>query len=172
MSTQLRANIVIYTNICMYIAFYFMSSLLWQWTILMNNDELTALTTHPHHVLSTPPLLLVGVGSKDEEMTASGLYISWPGPLDNHSTTNLHEGRVNLARGPRRVSPDARERRRPIVHRVKNIVQRERQPCSEGHRKDLCGALGLVSTSWVARVPQWRDEHVLQGDLRPREPLD
>ena len=44
------------------------------------------------------------------------------------------------------MSPNARGRRRPTVHRVKNFVQRERQPCSEGHRKYLCGALGLVST--------------------------
>ena len=54
----------------------------------------------------------------------------------------------------------------PVIYQ-----KRVRQPCSEGHTK---GPVWIPQSSVHVgtRVPQWRDERVLQGDLQPREPLD
>ena len=120
----------------------------------MNSDELTALITDPHLVISTPPPPPICRGRSwgrgdDRKPIVYKLTRPPRQPIFTKAGSTWRGGG-----GPRRGRPDAWGRRRPTVHRVKNIVQRERQPCSEGHRKDLCGALGLVST-WELGCRNW-----------------
>jgi len=126
-----------------------------------------------HNVISNPPLL-VGVGAEDGEMTARRLYISWPGHLSNYSTANLYIGRVNRlwGRGPKTRAPRCEgEEAAYSTLGQEHCPKKQRQPCSEGHTK---GPVWIPRSSVHVgtRVPQCRDERVLQGDLQPREPLD
>ena len=165
---------VIYTHTYVYIAFYF-SCL--PFLIRNHSDEQwrvdRSITFHRLTTwYRTPPPLLVGVGA--EEMTARRLYISWPGHQSNYSTANLYTGRVNRlwGRGPKTRAPRCEgEEAAYSTLGQEHCPKKQRQPCSEGHTK---GPVWIPRSSVHVgtRVPQWRDERVLQGDLQPQEPLD
>ena len=105
-----------------YIAFFFMS-LLWQWTILTNSDELTTLIMHPHHVISTPPPTGRDKGRGQGDDRKRIVYkLTWPPRQSLYNQPSRRPGQPTLGRGPNTWEPVARGRRRPTVHRIKNIV--------------------------------------------------
>ena len=122
-----------------------------QWWVDHTNHAPTSCYVNP----PPTPLLLVGVGAEDEEMTTSELYISWPGHLDNHSTSNIHRGWVDRLWGGGPRAPDMRGRRLPTVHWVKIIACRT--GATYGYSSCAVSPEGLAITgmSWAATMEGW-----------------